>query len=103
MQYFPNVTRHRYLLPLPDEAVEGGPWSMFSSEETIGVILTRCVKQAAVTLQEPEEEITPVPAIVKAIRKLPIQTKDSGVPSVEQLTEKEAPPVLLHTDSNHTQ
>jgi len=54
-----------YLIPLPDEAAEGAPWSIFSSDETIGVILTRKVSQPAQVLQEPLEDPTlPAPLVL---------------------------------------
>ena len=54
----------RYLIPLPEEAAIGAPWNIFSSDETIGVMLTRRVRQPAQILQKPFEEQTPVPPLV---------------------------------------
>lgn len=75
----------RYHLPLPIEASEGAPWYSFSSEETIGVVLTRKVDLPALVLQEPLEAITPPSAIVYPIQQRNIQTSQNQYPLIEEI------------------
>ena len=76
---------NRYHLPLPIEAAEGAPWYSFSSEETIGVVLTRKVDLPALVLQKPIEAITPPSAIVYPLQQRIHHTSPNQFPLIEEI------------------
>jgi len=82
-----------YNIPLPVEAAEDAPWKGFNSSETVGVILTRKVKQPPLVLQEPVEAIVPPPPLAYPIRiPVVIQSKQAqSLPQVEEVVEKPPP------------
>ena len=59
------------MIPLPNEAAEGAPWDLFSSNETFGVVLTRKVRQPARVLQEPLESIEQRPPVAFPVQTIP--------------------------------